>query len=102
MSRARAGLTFLLFLAVPVGAIACDDTTVVDVKDYDQTCEVDADCVMVKNGAACCGCPNASINEKDVVRYQEDQGTCDEFCDVVCVNNVAAVCVDGTCGTETK
>lgn len=98
----RPAVTLALVVAAPILAVACDEPTVVDVKDYDQSCKVDGDCVMVKNGAACCGCPNASINERDVVRYQEDQGTCDEFCDAVCLNDVVAVCVDGKCSTETK
>lgn len=92
----------LFVLAAPIPAVACNGTTFVDVKDYDQTCKVDADCVLVKAGDICCGCPNAGINKGDLPKHEDDIGTCDAVCDIGCAGNTIAVCDNGTCGTKAQ
>jgi hypothetical protein len=91
-----------LLLGAPIAAAACNGVTVVDVTDYDQTCKADADCVAVKNGDICCGCPNAAINKSDLARYQDDLGTCAAVCEIACVGDAIPVCANGTCGLQTK
>src|SRR5512139_735479 len=82
-------------------AVACGDgtggTTNVDVTEYDQSCNATEDCVVVKNGDICCGCPNAAINSKDLERYQDDLGECEAQCDIACVGNYVALCDQGKC-----
>lgn len=98
----RRTVTLALVVVAPLLAVACKGTTIVDVKAYDQSCKVDGDCVVVQSGDICCGCPNAAINKGDLPRYQDDLGTCEAVCAIGCVGDVVAVCVDGTCGTQTK
>ena len=75
-------------------------TTVVDVTDYDQSCQADTDCVVVRDGDICCGCPNAAINKTDLERYQGDLGTCEAQCDIGCVGEMVAFCDQGACGAR--
>lgn len=92
-------LAFLLVLA-PLAFAACDGVTVVDVTQYDQTCSVDADCVLVQDGDICCGCPDAAINKGDLPRYQDDLGTCEAVCDIGCVANPTPFCDAGKCAVK--
>jgi len=83
-------------------AVACGDstgggTTNVDVTEYDQTCNATEDCVVVKNGDICCGCPDAAINRKDLERYQDDLGECEAVCDIGCVGTYVGFCDQGKC-----
>ena len=89
-----------LLLAAPLVAVACTGTTIVDVTEYDQTCAKDEDCVAVKNGDICCGCPDAAINTSELARYQDDLGTCAAQCDIGCVGDPIAVCSAGKCGIK--
>lgn len=91
-----------LALAAPLAAAACTGTTIVDVTEYDQSCTKDADCVVVKDGDICCGCPDAAINVSELERYQDDLGTCDAQCDIGCVGDPIAVCSAGKCGVQTN
>ncbi len=77
-------------------------TTIADVEQYDQSCELSTDCVLVIDGDICCGCPNAAINESELERYQSDLGECSAQCDIGCVDNGAAVCVDGACMLQSQ
>jgi hypothetical protein len=96
MRRLYESLTGGLFLAaLPLLALACE-STVVDVKAYDQSCAAASDCVAVIDGDVCCGCPNAAINKVDLDRYHADLGECSEQCDIFCAE-VAVSCEDGTC-----
>lgn len=63
-------------------------------RDYDQTCKEDADCVAVKDGDICCGCPNAAINKSDHQRYKDDLGTCAAVCEIACTGDDVAICDD--------
>ncbi|MBL9028154.1 MAG: hypothetical protein JNL21_38535 [Myxococcales bacterium] len=90
----------LLLLGL-VGIGACGGgTTVVDVTEYDQTCEADTDCVVVRDGDICCGCPNAAINKGDLQAYEDDLGECDAVCDIGCVGTMVAFCDQGTCNAR--
>lgn len=80
---------------------ACGGTTVVDVTEYDQSCQQDEDCVVVRDGDICCGCPNAAINVADLERYRDDLGSCSAQCDIGCLGETVAFCDDGTCGVLT-
>src|SRR5512144_2658975 len=83
-------------------ALGCGGTTVVDVTEYDQSCQNDGDCALVVDGDICCGCPNAAINHSDLDRYQADLGECDAVCTLACVGGVVAFCNAGTCDTRTE
>lgn len=85
---------------VLLSLFACNGTTVVDVTDYDQSCQQDSDCVVVQDGNICCGCPNAAINRADLERYQDDLGECSEQCDIGCPGTMEAFCNMGTCGAR--
>ncbi len=88
-------------------AVACGDgtgdgdgdgtTTNIDVTEYDQSCVASEDCVVVKNGDICCGCPDAAINRKDLDRYQGDLGECEAVCDIGCVGTYVGFCDQGKC-----
>lgn len=84
---------------VAVGACG-GGATVVDVGEYDQSCQVAADCVVVQDGDICCGCPNAAINVDALARYQADLGACEAQCDIGCPSAMVAVCEDGACAAR--
>lgn len=92
----------ILIASVPLLGAACNGVTVVDVAEYDQSCTEDSDCVAVKDGDICCGCPNAAINKSDLDRYNDDLGTCSAQCDIGCVGDPIPVCVDKKCGLKTN
>jgi hypothetical protein len=86
---------FLLLMGVLLAAAACK-STVANVDDFDQSCEVADDCVAVIDGDICCGCPNAVINKKDKEAYDDALGECSEQCDIGCLD-AELQCNDGTC-----
>lgn len=92
--------SFVTLAFVPLLVVACTGVTVVDVADYDQSCTQDADCVAVKNGDICCGCPDAAINKSELERYQDDLGECAAICEIGCTGAAKPVCVDKKCGLQ--
>jgi hypothetical protein len=61
-------------LGIVTLAIGCGGS--IRARDYDQTCEIDADCVVINDGEKCaierCSCGNASINAQDLERFDAD------------------------------
>lgn len=51
--------------------------------DYDQTCQSSSDCVAVQEGTVCtvCGCQNAAVNTKDVVKFATERSSRLSKCD---------------------
>ena len=90
----REALSATLLLSA-ARALGCS-STIVDVTEYDQSCEQAADCVAVIDGDVCCGCPNAAINKGDLANYQDSLGECSAQCDIFC-EAVVVSCVDGAC-----
>lgn len=62
-------------------ALACssddDRKKALSADDYDQTCSVDTDCVIVDIGACECSCDHAAINVKDKPKFEQDLAQCD-------------------------
>jgi hypothetical protein len=88
-------LLFSVLVSALLAVCACK-TTIANVDDFDQSCEVADDCVAVIDGDTCCGCPYAAINEKDKEAYDDALGECSAQCDIGCVDTEVQ-CNDGTC-----
>lgn len=99
-TRLYAAWSTALAVVGPTALLSCSGITFVDVTEYEQGCASDADCVVVRDGDICCGCPNAAINRSDHERYQGDLGECSAQCDIGCNADLEAFCDDGTCDTR--
>lgn len=89
---------------------ACIGTTI-DPKSYDQHCDADTDCVVIRSGDICsCDCTLSAINDVDFDKYTDDIvriGACVHSCvsddpdaaPYVCGAGVGALCAAGTCAT---
>jgi hypothetical protein len=98
MKRAASALVFVA---------ACVGTTI-NVKDYNQSCDADTDCVVVQVGDICaCDCDLGAINDIDYDKYTGDVqriGTCIHSClpndpdaaPYVCGGGTGARCSSGT------
>jgi hypothetical protein len=74
-------------------------------RDYDVSCQSDADCVPVYLGYSCgCTCSNATINQVSLPAYNADAleaGTLGTLCDCPhlppprCVSGICLLCVEG-------
>lgn len=95
--------------------VACDDPQVQTIRaaNYDQSCNVDSDCVAISEGNFCIpgamNCPNAAINHGSKAQYLSDvANTNAAFCSapascadpVVCDGTVGPWCVNGTCSVS--
>ncbi len=100
--------------------LACDDG-LLKVDDFDQSCDVNDDCVAVTDLGQCCTCSEAAINRADLAAYEAaidcpvcasdcptvfaarcNEGTCEAYEAAVCVPGVQSDCTDGcTSGTGT-
>jgi hypothetical protein len=102
MTRIRAAALASIVVAFVIACGASD----IEASDYDQSCTVSEDCVLVAelsaSGSECSvGCPRAAINKRAESRYKADfdesLGDCTSrrgaFCDVEDV----ASCVRGKC-----
>jgi len=73
----------------------------VDAADYDQSCVVADDCVIVEDGNVCdsCDCPRAVINRKSLDDYRNDTSGLEQeegpVCD--CAAFLEVECVSGQC-----
>lgn len=99
--------TLLVLIAV-LACSACN--TALELKDYAQSCSIDADCVAVYVGQVCntCGgCANAAINQASKAKYDADARAVSANCPprlggpVVCAAAACVqprvVCTAGTC-----
>jgi hypothetical protein len=68
--------------------VACGESTQLSADDYDQSCVVDEDCVLIEVGDICCGCERAGINRSALDEYEDDRGTCTSECDIACAEVV--------------
>jgi len=53
--------------------LGCPGSTPVNINasDFNQTCKVAADCMLIDEGSSCCGsCGNAAINIADKAKYE--------------------------------
>lgn len=76
----RSSWLALSLVALSVAAWACsseDEKKTLSADDYDQTCSVDTDCVIVDIGACTCTCDSATINVKDKPKFEQDRAQCD-------------------------
>lgn len=68
--RATGLLLCLLWSALP-GCSSTNTPVNIRASDYNQSCAVDADCVLIDEGSSCCSsCGNAAINQADQLKYQ--------------------------------
>lgn len=92
--------------------VACEDPQVqmIQASSYDQSCNVDTDCIAISEGNFCVpgamNCSNAAINKGSKTQYLSDvANTNAAFCSApgscgapfVCDGNVGPWCVNGTC-----
>ena len=84
----------------------CGPATVLDAKQYDESCSVATDCTAEHLGDQCvvCGCPNGAIGKKDFARFTADQTNARNACGPMPAIGCAAcamptvTCVSGVCG----
>lgn len=99
LARASA-LAVLAALALTLAAAGCGD--VIDASDFDQTCVVDEDCVVVLVGEMCdCICTTAGINRGDLPKYDAAvrAKACGTLCSP-CADVSKAACRGGMCAAE--
>jgi hypothetical protein len=78
-----------------------DENCKVDAADYDQSCVVADDCVIVTDGNLCssCQCPRAVINKHSFEQFRDDTRGIEQedgpVCD--CAAFLAVECVDRRC-----
>lgn len=92
------------FAILVLGALLSGCDTSVDVTDYDQSCSVDADCVVVLVGSLCsCACTYDAIAQRDLGQYQEDATAANDNCSTndtcfaPCEPPGPAACTGGKC-----
>ena len=90
-----------MLLVAPFG---CNDE--IWASDYDQSCSLDTDCVIVAEGDYCdrdaCNCPAAAINRDDLDRWEQDLSElyrCEDWVDCECYS-ASVGCQEGTCTTS--
>ena len=80
----------------------------IDASTYDQSCQIDSDCVGVAVGDFChpnAGCPNAAINQALLAQYQADiaktygGGSCTALSS--CLLTIGPCCRHGVCQMNT-
>ena len=104
-SKLRPGNT-LLILAAVVAAVSTGCNDEIYAGDFDQSCDVDEDCVIVTEGDYCdrnsCNCPNAAISVDALEAWESavaELYTCSSrvMCDCWFPE---AWCNDGRCDTR--
>jgi hypothetical protein len=101
MSKGRSVFVISSLLVTLLASSCAEDTVCsVDAADYDQSCVVAADCVIVTDGNLCsdCRCPRAVINKSSLAQFQDDTSSIDSplnECD--CAAFLDVECVDGQC-----
>jgi hypothetical protein len=85
-----------------------DDATVklIQASDYDQSCTVDTDCLLISVGNACVpcafSCPSgAAINVSAQSKYRSDIANTPAVCPANCPNEPDPCCVGGKCQAST-
>lgn len=93
--------TFGVLVALLLSSCADEQECSVTAADYDQTCVVADDCVIVTDGNLCdsCQCPRAVINKSSLDQYREDTSSIERedgpVCD--CAAFLDVECVSGRC-----
>ena len=85
-----------LLLVLLAGLAGC--TTTIHPEDYDASCNVAVDCLVIVSGDVCsCSCEVAAINVSDEAKFLEDRGS--PSCSAQCGPCPAfeAVCADKVC-----
>lgn len=91
----RKGIWLAVFaVAMPLAAIACNDGELRS-DDFDQSCDVDDDCVIVNEIGFCCSCEEVAINRDDLSDYEEASGCGD--CSSFCAQQSLPRCIEGAC-----
>jgi hypothetical protein len=100
MVRAHVRAASALLITITLLAYGCGQNNhTISASDYNQTCSVDTDCVVVASG---CGCGEvvAAINGADLARYEADARRAAEGCPTSmeeCAPSPPAACAQGTC-----
>lgn len=79
-----------------------NNQTVIDITQFDQSCEFDQNCEIVQDQPCGCNCPTGAINVDDLAAYSTiaDQIVCpNEISDCACPPIIAS-CWDGMCGSR--
>jgi hypothetical protein len=64
----------LLLLVLGLVAGGCSRSSIIRASDYDQSCSVDADCMVLYTGDFCgCGCSTDGINVSERDQVQQDR-----------------------------
>jgi hypothetical protein len=92
--RLLAGVLGVSVFAVSVLGAACGDK-VLKSDDFDQSCDVDSDCVVVVELGFCCSCEQAGIN-RDALEEYEEASDCAP-CDASCAEPFSPRCEAGSC-----
>lgn len=81
--------------------------TTIAVSDYDSSCALDSDCLLIREGDVCapCGCADAAISASSRDAYERDVERIEPLCDEEQLGDVACgpcpqvhpVCLDGAC-----
>lgn len=86
-----------------LAALLASCTAAPDLADYDRTCEMDEDCVLVPIGDPCQVCPDQEgVRSDEAAAYREAwskvQATCGPLPAIACVPDpVEPRCLGGTC-----
>lgn len=83
--------------ALPLWSIACGDGKLKS-DDFDRSCEVDSDCVVVVELGYCCSCEVVGINRDELEDYEEAADCGD--CGISCASSSSPLCVVGTCEAQ--
>jgi hypothetical protein len=80
--------------ALPLCSVACGDGELKS-DDFDQSCEVDSDCVVVDDIGFCCSCEEVAIN-RDALDDYEEAANCGT-CEFDCPQASSPACKQGMC-----
>ena len=98
-----------LFALIVLSLSACGTPTVLEVKDYNVSCQHDSDCLAVYVGDVCkgCVCDNAAIAASENYIYEADKSGAGRSCKTPPANTNCAACApvtvtcdNGTCKTK--
>lgn len=99
---ARPAIIFSLIVAM-VATSACSDPEIL-AQDYDQSCVVDGDCVLVFEGNVCACSRAGAVNIAERARFEADRARLQSECsgpDDSCLPPTGTpVCASGTCRIE--
>ena len=96
-----------MFISALLLLISCveETSTTVDFTQFDQTCSIDSDCMVVFTGDACsCSCEIAGMNVSEIENYNsawdESFAACEEVLMCAACPESEAFCDEGTCSAR--